>query len=281
MAAQGVSAMHHCDSDPSLEAPPPSPMNPPMSPRVHVHSGERGITQLLDRNRAWADSMLEKDPDFFTRLASQHSPEILWIGCSDSRVPANEILALSPGEVFVHRNIANQVSTFTIVCAHRLLVTLMSRTHPRVSLVSTDMNCLSVIEYAVKYLQVRHIIVCGHYGCGGVHAALSQDEFGLVDNWLRSIKDLYIENHKKFGHITDTTTKADLLTEENVARSVYNVCHSRIVQNAWENGQTLSVHGLCYRLQDGIIRDLQICISGEDQVEAIYRRMMTKSKPEL
>ncbi|RHY29175.1 hypothetical protein DYB32_005367 [Aphanomyces invadans] len=171
-------------------------MNPPMSPRVHVHSGERGITQLLDRNRAWADSMLEKDPDFFTRLASQHSPEILWIGCSDSRVPANEILALSPGEVFVHRNIANQVSTFTIVCAHRLLVTLMSRTHPRVSLVSTDMNCLSVIEYAVKYLQVRHIIVC---------------------MWL----------------------------------------------------------------QDGIIRDLQICISGEDQVEAIYRRMMTKSKPEL
>ncbi|RQM24677.1 hypothetical protein B5M09_000442 [Aphanomyces astaci] len=159
-----------------------------MSPRVHVHSGEQGIAQLLDRNRAWAEKMLARDPDFFTRLAIQQSPEILWIGCSDSRVPANEILNLSPGEVFVHRNIANQVNT---------------------------------------------------------------------------------------------STKADLLTEENVARSVYNVCHSRIVQNAWENGHTLSVHGLCYRLQDGIIRDLQICISGEDQVEAIYRRMMTKSTPEV
>ncbi|RHZ13600.1 hypothetical protein DYB37_003718 [Aphanomyces astaci] len=159
-----------------------------MSPRVHVHSGEQGIAQLLDRNRAWAEKMLARDPDFFTRLAIQQSPEILWIGCSDSRVPANEILDLSPGEVFVHRNIANQVNT---------------------------------------------------------------------------------------------STKADLLTEENVARSVYNVCHSRIVQNAWENGHTLSVHGLCYRLQDGIIRDLQICISGEDQVEAIYRRMMTKSTPEV
>ncbi|RHY27281.1 hypothetical protein DYB25_000525 [Aphanomyces astaci] len=162
-----------------------------MSPRVHVHSGEQGIAQLLDRNRAWAEKMLARDPDFFTRLAIQQSPEILWIGCSDSRVPANEILDLSPGEVFVHRNIANQVN------------------------------------------------------------------------------------------MTDTSTKADLLTEENVARSVYNVCHSRIVQNAWENGHTLSVHGLCYRLQDGIIRDLQICISGEDQVEAIYRRMMTKSTPEV
>ncbi|RHY12356.1 hypothetical protein DYB36_004320 [Aphanomyces astaci] len=159
-----------------------------MSPRVHVHSGEQGIAQLLDRNRAWAEKMLARDPDFFTRLAIQQSPEILWIGCSDSRVPANEILDLSPGEVFVHRNIANQVNT---------------------------------------------------------------------------------------------STKADLLTEENVAPSVYNVCHSRIVQNAWENGHTLSVHGLCYRLQDGIIRDLQICISGEDQVEAIYRRMMTKSTPEV
>ncbi|ETV75492.1 hypothetical protein H257_10324 [Aphanomyces astaci] len=248
--------MHHCDSDPNFAVPPPSPTSPPMSPRVHVHSGEQGIAQLLDRNRAWAEKMLARDPDFFTRLAIQQSPEILWIGCSDSRVPANEILNLSPGEVFVHRNIANQV-------------------------ISTDMNCLSVIEYAVKYLKVRHIIVCGHYGCGGVNAALSQEEFGLVDNWLRSIKDLYIENARKFEHMTDTSTKADLLTEENVARSVYNVCHSRIVQNAWENGHTLSVHGLCYRLQDGIIRDLQICISGEDQVEAIYRRMMTKSTPEV
>ncbi|ETV75494.1 hypothetical protein, variant 3 [Aphanomyces astaci] len=165
--------MHHCDSDPNFAVPPPSPTSPPMSPRVHVHSGEQGIAQLLDRNRAWAEKMLARDPDFFTRLAIQQSPEILWIGCSDSRVPANEILNLSPGEVFVHRNIANQV-------------------------ISTDMNCLSVIEYAVKYLKVRHIIVCGHYGCGGVNAALSQEEFGLVDNWLRSIKDLYIENARKF-----------------------------------------------------------------------------------
>ncbi|OQS01312.1 carbonic anhydrase [Achlya hypogyna] len=233
----------------------PSPPSCPMSPRTVVETGARGVKQLLERNKEWADSMRAKDPDFFAKLSDQQSPEILWIGCSDSRVPANEILKLPPGEVFVHRNIANQV-------------------------ISTDMNCLSVIEYAVKFLKVKHIIVCGHYGCGGVNAALSQQEFGLVDNWLRSIKDLYIENARKFLDIDNPAVKSDLLTEENVARSVYNVCHTRIVQRAWEQGQDISVHGWCYRLKDGVIRDLNICISGMDQVESIYRRMMEKKKPE-
>ncbi|KAF0695398.1 Aste57867_13787 [Aphanomyces stellatus] len=249
--------MHHSDSgdfnvgDMNLGG----GISPPFSPRTYVHSGERGLCQLLERNKAWSASMRASDPEFFTRLSHQQSPEILWIGCSDSRVPANEILNLAPGEVFVHRNIANQV-------------------------ISTDLNCLSVIEYAVKYLKVRHIIVCGHYGCGGVNAALSQQEFGIVDNWLRSIKDLYIENAGKFVDITDEAIRSELLTEENVARAVYNVCHTRIVQNAWASGHQLSVHGWCYRLQDGRIRDLKICISGEHQVEAIYRRMMDKAKPE-
>ncbi|KAG9399142.1 hypothetical protein AC1031_012103 [Aphanomyces cochlioides] len=230
-------------------------VDPPMSPRVRVHSGERGLTQLLERNRAWSASMHAKDSNYFTRLSQQQSPDILWIGCSDSRVPANEIVDLAPGEIFVHRNIANQV-------------------------IATDMNCLSVLEYAVKYLQVRHIIVCGHYGCGGVNAALSQREYGVVDNWLRSIKDLYIKKIETFQYLPDQEAKSDLLCEANVARSVYNICHTRIVQKAWEDGHALSVHGWCYRLEDGIIRDLNTCISSEKQVEAIYRRMMDKSKPE-
>ncbi|KDO35766.1 hypothetical protein SPRG_00509 [Saprolegnia parasitica CBS 223.65] len=223
-------------------------------PRTEVGFGEEGMAQLLERNREWAEEMRAKDPNFFAKLVDTQSPEILWIGCSDSRVPANEILKLPPGEVFVHRNIANQV-------------------------ISTDLNCLSVIEYAVKHLKVKHIIVCGHYGCGGVNAALSQKEFGIVDNWLRSIKDLYIENARKFLDCDDAT-KSELLIEENVARGVYNVCHTRIVQNAWEAGQQLSVHGWCYRLKDGIIRDLGLCITGMDQDESIYRRIHNKSKPE-
>ncbi|OQR88902.1 carbonic anhydrase [Thraustotheca clavata] len=232
---------------------------PPLSPRsgprrTPVECGAVGMQQLLERNKEWADEMRAKDPNFFLKLVDQQSPEILWIGCSDSRVPANEILKLPPGEVFVHRNIANQV-------------------------INTDLNCLSVIEYAVKFLKVKHIIVCGHYGCGGVNAALSQKEFGIVDNWLRSIKDLYIENARRFLDI-DEASKSDLLIEENVARSVYNICHTRIVQSAWEAGQSISVHGWCYRLKDGIIRDLNICITGMNQVESIYRHMLDKKVPE-
>ncbi|OQS01299.1 carbonic anhydrase [Achlya hypogyna] len=234
---------------------PPAPPSPRGRTRcTSVETGREGMAQLLERNKEWADEMRAKDPNFFLKLTDQQSPEILWIGCSDSRVPANEILKLPPGEVFVHRNIANQV-------------------------LSTDMNCLSVLEYAVKFLKVKHIIVCGHYGCGGVNAALSQKEFGLVDNWIRSIKDLYIENAHKF-HECDESTKLDLLIEENVASAVYNICHTRIVQNAWEEGQPVSVHGWCYRLTDGIIRDLNICVTGPDQVEGIYRRILDKAAPE-
>ncbi|KAF0689595.1 Aste57867_18967 [Aphanomyces stellatus] len=218
-------------------------------------SGAKGTAELLDRNRRWAESVAKEDPTYFSKLADQQAPEVLWIGCSDSRVPANQILALPPGEVFVHRNIANQF-------------------------INSDLNALSVLEYAVTALKVKHVIVCGHYGCGGVNAAMSQQEFGLVDNWLRSIKDLYIDNADALDSISDPKQRSDLLTELNVAKSVYNVCHTRIVQNAWQAGQELHVHGWCYRLKDGIIRDLHIHISGEDQVEAIYRKMMEKTKPE-
>ncbi|CAK4715246.1 unnamed protein product [Aphanomyces euteiches] len=233
-----------------------------------VSHGRKGLHELLQRNKKWAHDVKKQDPTYFSKLVDQQTPQILWIGCSDSRVPANEILNLPPGEVFVHRNIANQF-------------------------LSTDLNALSVLEYAVQALKVRHIIVCGHYGCGGVNAAMTQKEFGLVDNWLRSIKDIYSDNSNVLDRISDDKKRSDLLTELNVAKAVYNVCHTRIVQNAWQNGQELHVqHELlsiyaCLlndvhtRLKDGIIRDLHICISGEDQVEAIYRKMMEKEHPEL
>ncbi|EQC39342.1 carbonic anhydrase [Saprolegnia diclina VS20] len=223
---------------------------------VAFSHGKKGLQELLHRNKEWASNVKKDDPTYFSKLADTQTPEVLWIGCSDSRVPANQILDLPPGEVFVHRNIANQF-------------------------LSTDLNALSVLEYAVNVLKVKHVIVCGHYGCGGVNAALSQQEFGLVDNWLRSIKDIYSDNTAVFERLSDDKKKSDLLTELNVAKSVYNVCHTRIVQNAWQRDQELQVHGWCYRLKDGIIRDLKICISGEEQVEAIYRKMMEKTTPEL
>ncbi|CAK4079693.1 unnamed protein product [Aphanomyces euteiches] len=232
-----------------------------ISPRVPARTlaglspGPKGLKDLLQRNKKWADKVASEDPTYFSKLEHQQAPEVFWIGCSDSRVPANQILDLPPGEVFVHRNIANQF-------------------------VSTDMNALSVLEYAVTVLKVKHIIVCGHYGCGGVNAAMTQKEFGLVDNWLRNIKDLYISNSNILDRVHELKDRQDLLTELNVAKSVYNVCHTRIVQNAWLQGQELYVHGLCYRLKDGVIRDLEICISGEDQVEAIYRKMLEKEFPE-
>ncbi|KAF0753099.1 hypothetical protein AaE_005821 [Aphanomyces astaci] len=195
-----------------------------------ISTGEKGLHELLERNKKWAAKVQKEDPTYFAKLEHQQAPEVLWIGCSDSRVPANQILSLPPGDVFVHRNIANQFS--------------------------------------------------GHYGCGGVNAALTQQEFGLVDNWLRNIKDLYITNHQQFERITDEKERQDLMTELNVAKSVYNICHTRIVQNAWLRGQELNVHGWCYRLKDGIIRDLKIRVTGEDQVEAIYRKMLDKEHPE-
>ncbi len=188
------------------------------------------LKHLFENNLAWANAQKAQDPDFFTKLSEQQHPEYLWIGCSDSRVPANQITSLPPGEVFVHRNIANVV-------------------------VHTDLNCLSVIQYAVDVLKVKHIIVCGHYGCGGVKAALQNQENGLIDNWLRHIKDVKRFNIDKFTDLDDEQQQ-NLLVELNVREQVENVCHTTIVQNAWKRGDNLSIHGWVYGIKDGILKDL-------------------------
>ena len=204
----------------------------------------RELKELFENNERWADEMREQDPQFFEKLAKQQAPPYLWIGCADSRVPANQIVGLAPGEVFVHRNVANVVS-------------------------HTDFNCLSVVQYAVEVLKVKHIIVCGHYGCGGVAGALSDAPLGLIDNWLRHIKDVYEASKLAKGE----NGEADLntLCELNVAAQVRNVCHTTIVQDAWRRGQKLSVHGWIYSLEDGILKDLDLCISNPDQLAEIYR----------
>lgn len=202
------------------------------------------IKQLLDNNRRWSESVRARDPEFFLRLANQQKPEFLWIGCSDSRVPANEVIGLMSGEVFVHRNVANMV-------------------------VATDMNFLSVLQFAVDVLKVKQVIVCGHYGCGGVRAALSQEEFGLIDNWLRALKALHHQNLEKFDGLDDKA-QIDLLCELNVQRQVRNVCHTTIVQNAWKRGQPLIVHGWIYGLVDGLVKDLDVTIAGADQLDDTF-----------
>ena len=204
------------------------------------------LQHLLDNNRRWSNARTEQDPDFFPRLARQQKPQYLWIGCSDSRVSADVIIGLDPGEVFVHRNIANVV-------------------------VHTDMNCLSVLQYAVEVLQVRHIIVCGHYGCGGVQAALSDRPHGLIDNWLRHIKDIYMEHLAELEAAGDAGTHFDRMCEFNVAHQVANVCHTTIVQDAWRRGQPLAVHGWIYSLQDGLLQDLGVTTTGPEQVRPLYR----------
>jgi len=206
----------------------------------------RILKNLFDNNKKWAARIKEGDPEFFAKLAKQQDPEYLWIGCSDSRVPANEIVNLLPGNIFVHRNIANVV-------------------------VHTDLNCLSVIQYAVEVLKIRHIIVCGHYGCGGVRAALGNREHGLIDNWLRHIKDVYRYHEDKFAAITDDKERVNLLCELNVIEQVANVCHTTIVQNAWKVGQDLSVHGWIYSIEDGILKDLNVCVTGIDQIPRSHR----------
>ncbi len=204
------------------------------------------LQQLLDNNRRWSDARTEQDPDFFYRLAQQQSPQYLWIGCSDSRVPANVIIGLDPGQVFVHRNIANLM-------------------------VHTDMNCLSVVQYAVDVLQVRHIIVCGHYGCGGVQAALSDRPHGLIDNWLRHIKDIYMDHSAELDALEDQEARSDRLCELNVIHQVASVCQTTIVQDAWRRGQPLTVHGWIYSLHDGRIQDLGVMTETPQQVYALYR----------
>jgi len=205
----------------------------------------RLLENLLDNNVRWAESIKKQDPEFFTKLAKQQSPEYLWIGCSDSRVPANELLGLLPGDVFVHRNVANVV-------------------------IHTDLNCLSVLQYAIDVLHVKHVIVTGHYGCGGVRAAMENKELGLIDNWLRNIKDTYHHHHRKLDLLSSNQAKLDALCELNVRAQVANVCHTTVVQNAWRRGQELSVHGWIYSIADGILHDLEVTVTGLEQVPEIY-----------
>lgn len=197
------------------------------------------IDHLFQNNLEWADNIKHSDPSFFKNLSEQQSPEYLWIGCSDSRVPANELLGMAPGEIFVHRNIANLV-------------------------VHTDLNCLSVIQYAVEVLKVKHIIVCGHYGCGGIMASMDDEPRGLIDNWLRHIKDVYRFNEEKFEGITDEKDRINLLCELNVIEQVANVSNSSILRNAWSNKQDLTVHGFVYNLSDGILKNLDVSVCADD-----------------
>lgn len=204
------------------------------------------LTRLFANNRRWAADMRLADPQYFDRLSEQQSPKYLWIGCSDSRVPANQILGLQPGEIFVHRNVANLV-------------------------VNTDMSCLSVMQFAVEVLKIEHIIVCGHYGCGGVHAACGGKQYGLIDNWLRNIKDIYVRHRAELDAIADDKQRGDRMCELNVVEQVKNVCHTTIVQNAWAEGRPLFVHGLIYSLRDGLLRDLAVRIASSEQLDDIYR----------
>ena len=192
--------------------------------------------QLLENNRSWAADRVKRDPTFFTRLAQQQAPEFLWIGCSDSRVPANEIVGLDPGELFVHRNVANVV-------------------------VHTDLNCLSVLQFAVDVLKVKHVIVCGHYGCGGIRAAMEKDAHGLIDNWLRHVQDVARVHEAKLNEIPDFDARVDKLCELNVIDQVQNVARTTIVQDAWRRGHAVQLHGWVYGLRDGLISDLGIQIS--------------------
>ena len=194
------------------------------------------IQHLFDNNKKWADKITQDTPDFFKDLSEQQSPKYLWIGCSDSRVPANTLLGMKPGEVFVHRNIANQV-------------------------IHTDLNCLSVIQYAVEVLKVEHIIVCGHYGCGGVMASMDNESHGLIDNWLRHIEDVYRFHQEKLDKVSNQAERINLLCELNVIEQVANICNTTTLINAWKSKQEITVHGLVYNLHDGILKDLNVSAS--------------------
>jgi carbonic anhydrase len=202
-----------------------------------------GLTtdELFERNRTWAASMVAKDPGFFKTLAAQQSPEYLWIGCSDSRVPANELLGLAPGELFVHRNIANVV-------------------------VHSDLNCLTVLQFAIDVLKVKHIIICGHYGCSGVHAAMTNQRVGLADNWLRHVQDVQQKHGKYLGEAMPTRDRANRLCELNVTEQVINVAQTTVVRDAWERGQQLSIHGWVYGLHDGLLRDLGMTVARAEEL---------------
>ena len=200
------------------------------------------LQELLAKNRAWAEGIKANDPEFFNTLAQQQTPRYLWIGCSDSRVPATQLVGLRAGDLFVHRNVANVV-------------------------VHTDFNCLSVLQFAVDVLSVNHVIVCGHYGCGGVQAAMANLQLGLIDNWLRHVQDVMQQHDAVLKNITDDALRLDKLCELNVIEQVLNVSKTTIVQNAWSRGQELAVHGWIYGINDGLLRDLNICLT--NQAEAV------------
>jgi carbonic anhydrase len=207
----------------------------------------RELPNLFENNRRWAERIRQQDPEFFSKLSSQQSPAYLWIGCSDSRVPANEIVGLLPGELFVHRNVANLV-------------------------VHTDLNCLSVMQFAVDVLKVRHVIVCGHYGCSGVGAALRRDRIGLSDNWLRHVQDVRHKHEATVAAAGAEAAASDRLCELNVIEQVSNVCQTTIARDAWERGQALTVHGWIYGLRDGLLRDLNTTVTGSDAAAAVYQQ---------
>jgi len=203
----------------------------------------RYLSHLFANNRAWAAEITRSDADFFARLSRQQAPQYLWIGCSDSRVPANQIVGLSPGEMFVHRNVANVV-------------------------VHADLNCLSAIQYAVEVLRVQDVIVCGHYGCGGVLAALRDDRLGLIDNWLRHVQDVGRKHRAQLEALATESQRHDRLCELNVIEQVVNVCQTTVVREAWGRGQVLAVHGCVYGLRDGLLHDLGVCVTGEKELAA-------------
>lgn len=203
------------------------------------------LRTLFENNKQWAAKLTAADPDFFRELSRQQSPQYLWLGCSDSRVPATQLVGLSPGDMFEHRNVANVVG-------------------------HTDLNCLSVMQYAVEVLRVRHIIVCGHYGCGGVQAALTRQAFGLIDNWLRHVQDVAQKHAAVLAAIPDKTERLRRLCELNVVEQVSNVCQTTVVEGAWASGQELAVHGWVYDLEDGLLRDLGVCVSSEAESAGVY-----------
>jgi carbonic anhydrase len=206
----------------------------------------KDYTQLLLQNQAWVKQRNQEDPEFFSRLAKQQSPKFLWIGCSDSRVPANQITGTDPGEIFVHRNIANMV-------------------------VHTDMNMLSVLDYAVNVLLVEHVIVCGHYGCGGVRAAMGQKQFGIIDNWIRHIKDVYRINETELTAIKDPQERENKFIEINVMEQVYHLCKTSIIQNAWMTRNGPYVHGWVYNIEDGVIKDLNVSFHDNTELPDVFK----------
>ncbi len=210
------------------------------------------LEDLLEKNRVWSEGIKAQDSEFFQALAKQQNPRYLWIGCSDSRVPATQLVGLQPGEMFVHRNVANLV-------------------------VHTDFNCLSVMQFAVDVLGVSHIIVCGHYGCGGVQAAMQNLQLGLIDNWLRHVQDVMHNHAALLAKIDDDTKRLNKLCELNVIEQVLNVSRTTVMQNAWARGQELAVHGWIYGIGDGLLRDLDICITNQNELEAVYEKTLISS----